>query len=48
MLKQQQIIINHIEEISIKKDAKKIKYYQISQNYFKILANSPVIITQFL
>ena len=33
MSKQQQSRINYIEEISIKSNAKKIKYYQISKNY---------------
>ena len=30
-IKQQQIRTNYIEEISIKSDAKKMKYYQISK-----------------
>ena len=38
----------YIEEISIKRDAKKIKYYQISKNYCKLLANSLAMIAQFL
>ena len=33
MSKQQQSRINYIEEISIKSNAKKIKYYQISKDY---------------
>ena len=37
-----------MEEISIKSDAKKIKYYQISKNYCKISANSLAMMTQFL
>ena len=48
MPKQKQIRINYIQEISIKNDAKKIKYYQISKNYCKLLANSLAMITQFL
>ena len=48
IIKQQQIRINYIEEISIKSDAKKIKYYQISKNDCKLSANSLAMITQFL
>ena len=41
-------ILHNAEEISIKNDAKKIKYYQISKNYCKLLANSLAMITKFL
>ena len=47
MSKKQQIRSNYIEEISIKNDAKTIKYYQGSKNYSKLLANSLTMITQF-
>ena len=34
MITKQQIRINYIEEISIKSEAKKVKYYQISKKSF--------------
>ena len=40
--------LNYIEEISIKSDAKKIKYYQISKNYCNLSVNSLTMVTQFL
>ena len=36
------------KKLAIKNDAKKIKYYQISKNYCKLLANFLAMITQFL
>ena len=47
MSKQQQSRINYIEEISVKSDAKKIKYHQIPKNYGKLSANSLAVITHF-
>ena len=52
-LKTPQIRVNYIEEINIKIDAKKIKYYQISKiiialYYCKLSVNSLAMITQFL
>ena len=46
--KKKKITTNYIKEVSIKRHAKKIRYYQISKNYCKLLANSLAMITQFL
>ena len=40
---QNQQRINYIEEINIKSDGKKIKYYQIWKNYCKLSANFRVV-----
>ena len=48
MSKQKEIIINYIEEISIKNDAKKRKHYHISTKYCKPSANCLAMFTQFL
>ena len=53
ILKQKEIRINYMEEISIKSDTKKIKDSQISKiiitlYYCRLFANSLSMITQFL
>ena len=47
MSKQEIIRINYREEIRMKSDAKKIKYYQISKNLCNLSANSLAMITHF-
>ena len=42
----QEIRISYIEKISVKSDAKKIKYYDISKSYWKLSANSLAMITK--
>ena len=46
MIKKQQLRIYYIEEISIKNDAKNIKYYEISKSYCKFSANSLAMLTK--
>ena len=46
MITKQQIRINYQEEISIKSDAKKIKYYQFSKKNYKLSINSMAMITK--
>ena len=47
MSKEKQIRIYYIEEIRIKSDAKKTKYYQISKNLCNFSVNSLAMITRF-
>ena len=45
--KQEELIINYQEEISIKSHAKKIKYYQISKMFCKLSANDTILINKY-
>ena len=45
MITKHQIRINYLKQISIKSDAKKIKYYQIPKKLFEHFANSLAMIT---
>ena len=46
MITKQEIRTNYIEQISIKCDTTKIKYYQISKNYCKLPVNCMAMITK--
>ena len=46
MITKQQISINYIEEISIKSDAKNVKYCQIVKKWLQAFGNSLAMITK--